>query len=62
MQGLEGEVGFVSGGATGIGLPGGRAVVEAGGRVMLAARREDVLREAAEGLGWARPPPGCAAT
>ena len=53
MQGLEGKVGFVSGGATGIGLACARAIVEAGGRVLLAARREEVLRGAAESLGEA---------
>jgi NAD(P)-dependent dehydrogenase (short-subunit alcohol dehydrogenase family) len=49
---------FVTGGATGIGFACAKAIVEGGGRVMLAARREDVLREAAGKLGdaadWVR--------
>ena len=51
MPRFDGRVAFVTGGATGIGLACARAVVEGGGRVMLAARREDVLASAAAGLG-----------
>jgi len=45
------KIGFVTGGGTGIGLACARAVVAGGGRVMLAGRREDVLRAAATSLG-----------
>jgi NAD(P)-dependent dehydrogenase (short-subunit alcohol dehydrogenase family) len=48
---FENQVGFVTGGGTGIGLACAEAIVAGGGRVMLAARREDVLRDAARGLG-----------
>ncbi len=51
MARFDGKVGFVTGGGTGIGLACARAIVEGGGRVMLAARREGLLREAAEQLG-----------
>ena len=58
MSQFEGKVGFVTGGGTGIGLACARAIVAAGGRVTLAGRREDVLRDAAQGLGalaeWVR--------
>jgi NAD(P)-dependent dehydrogenase (short-subunit alcohol dehydrogenase family) len=53
MARFEGKVGFVTGGGTGIGLACARAIIADGGRVMLAARREDVLREAARSLGAA---------
>jgi NAD(P)-dependent dehydrogenase (short-subunit alcohol dehydrogenase family) len=48
---FQGKVGLVTGGATGIGLACARAVVEGGGRVMLAARRREVLEEVARDLG-----------
>ncbi|HEY2775934.1 MAG TPA: SDR family oxidoreductase [Candidatus Binatia bacterium] len=53
MPRFDGKVGFVTGGATGIGLACAHAIVEGGGRVMLAARRRDRLEEAAAGLGKA---------
>jgi NAD(P)-dependent dehydrogenase (short-subunit alcohol dehydrogenase family) len=48
---FDGRVGFVSGGGTGIGFACARAIVEDGGSVMIAGRREDVLRQAAAALG-----------
>lgn len=48
---FEGKAGFVSGGGTGIGLACARSLVENGARVMLAGRRAEILRAAAEGLG-----------
>lgn len=51
MGRFEGRAGFVTGGGTGIGLACARAIVEGGGRVTLAGRREAVLREAAASLG-----------
>jgi len=48
---FDGRVAFVSGGGTGIGLACARAIVEGGGWVLLAGRREDVLARAAEALG-----------
>ena len=51
MTDLSGKVVFVTAGATGIGFGCASAVVEAGGRVMLCARREDTLKEAASRLG-----------
>jgi len=48
---FEGKVGFVTAGATGIGFACARAIVESGGRVMIGARREDVLKESAAKLG-----------
>ncbi|MCX8072425.1 MAG: SDR family oxidoreductase [Candidatus Binatia bacterium] len=53
MKRFEGRVAFISGGGSGIGLACARAVVDGGGKVMLAGRREDVLRRAAESLGEA---------
>jgi NAD(P)-dependent dehydrogenase (short-subunit alcohol dehydrogenase family) len=53
MARFDGKVGFVTGGGTGIGLACARAIVAGGGRVMIAARREDVLRDAARALGAA---------
>lgn len=51
MSRFSGKVGFVTGGGTGIGFACARAIVEGGGRVMLAGRREHVVRDAAEKLG-----------
>ena len=51
MASLEGKVAFVTAGATGIGFGCAREIVDAGGRVMICARREDTLKEAAAKLG-----------
>jgi NAD(P)-dependent dehydrogenase (short-subunit alcohol dehydrogenase family) len=48
---LSGKVGFVTAGATGIGFACAQAIIDAKGRVMICARREDTLREAAQSLG-----------
>jgi len=51
MARFEGKVGFVTGGGTGIGFACARAIVEGGGRVVVAGRREAVLRDAVSRLG-----------
>ncbi len=51
MARFEGKSAFITGGGTGIGLACARAIVAGGGRVMLAGRREEVLREAVRSLG-----------
>lgn len=48
---MEGRVAMVTGGATGIGFACAQALVDAGAKVMICARREDVLKEACESLG-----------
>jgi NAD(P)-dependent dehydrogenase (short-subunit alcohol dehydrogenase family) len=48
---LDGKIALVTAGATGIGLGCAQAIVEGGGRVMICARREDTLEQAAEELG-----------
>jgi 7-alpha-hydroxysteroid dehydrogenase len=48
---FKGKVAFLSGGATGIGLACAQAIVAGGGRVMLAARRREVLEQVAGDLG-----------
>lgn len=48
---FAGRTAFVTGGGSGIGLACARAVAAGGGRVMLAGRREDVLRAAAAEIG-----------
>ena len=48
---FEGKVGFVTAGGTGIGFGCARAIVDGGGRVMIGARREEVLKQAAAKLG-----------
>lgn len=57
-QRFEGKVGFVSGGGTGIGFGCAAAIVDGGGRAMLAGRREEVVQQAANRLGksaaWVR--------
>jgi len=44
MPRFDSQVAFVTGGGTGIGLACARAIVADGGKVMLAGRRESVLR------------------
>jgi len=51
MPRFDGKVAFITGGGTGIGLGCARHVVAGGGQVMLAGRREDVVRAAAAELG-----------
>jgi NAD(P)-dependent dehydrogenase (short-subunit alcohol dehydrogenase family) len=51
MPDLSGKVAFVTAGATGIGFGCAQAIVGAGGKAMICARREDTLREAAAKLG-----------
>jgi NAD(P)-dependent dehydrogenase (short-subunit alcohol dehydrogenase family) len=51
MPRFDNKVAFVSGGGTGIGLACARAIAAGGGKVMLAGRREDVLRDAAARIG-----------
>jgi NAD(P)-dependent dehydrogenase (short-subunit alcohol dehydrogenase family) len=51
MTRLDGKIAFITGGGTGIGLACARAIVDAGGSVMIGGRREDVLQAAAGNLG-----------
>ncbi len=51
MPHFENRVAFVTGGGTGIGLACARAIAAGGGKVMLAGRREHVLRDAAAAIG-----------
>lgn len=51
MARFDGKVALVTGGGTGIGLACARAIAAGGGRVMLAGRRESVVREAAAQIG-----------
>ncbi|GIW12603.1 MAG: short-chain dehydrogenase [Tepidiforma sp.] len=51
MSRFEGKVGFVTGGGTGIGFACAEAIVAGGGHVVIAGRREGVLRDAAARLG-----------
>jgi NAD(P)-dependent dehydrogenase (short-subunit alcohol dehydrogenase family) len=48
---LDGRTALITGGGEGIGLGIARAMVAAGARVILAGRREELVREAAAGLG-----------
>ncbi len=50
---LDGQLAVISGGGTGLGFGIAQAMVEAGARVLLIGRREDVLRDACEKLGSA---------
>ena len=50
---LDGRLALISGGATGLGYGMAEAMVEAGARVVLLGRREQVLRDAAHRLGQA---------
>ncbi|HTV88116.1 MAG TPA: SDR family NAD(P)-dependent oxidoreductase [Stellaceae bacterium] len=50
MRDFHGKAAFVSGGASGIGLALGRALAEAGARVMLADVEEQALADAVAGL------------
>ena len=51
MPDLSGKVAFVTAGATGIGFAWAKAIADAGGQVMICARREDTLRDAVAKLG-----------
>ena len=51
MPSLNGKVAFVTAGATGIGFACAQAIVDSGGKVMICARREDTLKDAAAKLG-----------
>lgn len=53
MGRFDGKVGFVTGGGTGIGFACAAAIVEGGGEVVIAGRREAPLQAAAELLGSA---------
>ncbi len=50
---LDGQLAVVTGGGTGLGFGICRALTEAGARVILTGRREDVLRRACDQLGEA---------
>lgn len=62
MGAFEGKVAFVSGGGTGIGLACARAIVEGGGRVVIAGRRAAVVEDAARALGPAASSVACDVT
>ncbi|WP_426060901.1 SDR family NAD(P)-dependent oxidoreductase [Hymenobacter sp. B1770] len=48
---LEGKLALITGGGTGIGLEIARCMTEAGATVVITGRREEVLRDAVQGLG-----------
>ncbi|MDR1731194.1 MAG: glucose 1-dehydrogenase [Synergistaceae bacterium] len=48
---LEGEVALVTGGATGIGFGIAKSMTEAGAKVVISGRREELLKKAVEELG-----------
>ena len=50
---LDGQTALVTGGGTGLGLATARRMVEAGAKVVITGRREDVLRRAAGTVGAA---------
>jgi gluconate 5-dehydrogenase len=50
---LDGEVALITGGGSGLGLGMARCLADAGARVVLVGRREEVLREAAASIGAA---------
>jgi NAD(P)-dependent dehydrogenase (short-subunit alcohol dehydrogenase family) len=58
MQRFEGKTALVTGGGSGIGLACARVIVAGGGSVVICGRREDVLTQAAAGMGarasWVR--------
>ena len=47
---LTGKTALITGGGTGLGYEMTRALIQSGARVMIAARREDVLKSAADKL------------
>jgi NAD(P)-dependent dehydrogenase (short-subunit alcohol dehydrogenase family) len=51
MASLAGKVALITAGATGIGFGCAQEIANAGGNVMICARREDTLRDAAKRLG-----------
>lgn len=53
MGRFEGKIGFVTGGGTGIGFACAKAIVDDGGAVVIAGRREAPLLAACESLGVA---------
>src|SRR5574341_2484716 len=48
---LDGQLALVTGGGTGLGFGICQAMTEAGARVVMTGRREDILKEACERLG-----------
>lgn len=48
---LDGELAVITGGGTGLGLAVARCMADAGARVVLAGRREQVIQDAAESIG-----------
>lgn len=51
MARFAGKIGFITGGATGIGFASAEAIVHGGGTVVIAGRREAQLKSAVESLG-----------
>src|SRR4051812_5856482 len=50
---LNGQIAIVTGGGTGLGLGVTKCFAEAGAKVVITGRREDVLKEAADQIGAA---------
>lgn len=48
---LDGEIALITGGGTGLGLAMAKCMAQAGARVVIAGRREDVLQEAVKAIG-----------